>query len=75
MNKQKLKNDLNLILPDSLHQEWDEDLFKRYLEGQRAISRFLDLDLTPKQLTEFLGDVSRVNVNSWLDCVNFNLNH
>ena len=75
MNKQQIRNDIQLILPESLSQEWDEDLFNRYLEGQKAISRFLDLDLTPKQLTEFLGDVSRVNVDSWLDCVNFNLNH
>ncbi len=75
MNKQQLKNDLNLILPENLSQEWDEDVFNRYLEGQKAISRFLDLDLTPKELTEFLGDVSRVNVDDWLDCVEFNFNH
>ncbi len=75
MNKQKLKNDLNLILPETLSGEWDEDLFNRYLEGQKAIDRFLDLELTPTELTEFLGDVSKVNVNDWLDCVDFNLNH
>ncbi len=75
MNKQQIKNDIQLILPENLSQEWDEDLFARYMEGQKAISRFLDLELTPKELTEFLGDVSKVNVDSWLDCVNFNLNH
>ncbi len=75
MNKQTLEQDLTLILPDSLRQEWDEDLFNRYLEGQKAITRFLDLELTPKELQEFLGDVSRVDVDDWLDCVNYNLNH
>ncbi len=75
MNKESLKNDLALILPETLSQEWDEDLFNRYLEGQNAISRFLDLELTPTQLTEFLGDVARINVYDWLDCVNYNLNH
>lgn len=75
MNKQQIKNDLNLILPESLSQEWDEDLFDRYLEGQKAIDRFLDLELTPQELTEFLGDISKVNVHDWLDCVEFNLNH
>ncbi|MGK7958420.1 MAG: hypothetical protein AB4063_24650 [Crocosphaera sp.] len=75
MNKQTLKEDLSLILPDSLSQEWDEDLFNRYQEGQKAISRFLDLELNPKELTEFLGDVSKVDVYDWLDCVNYNLNH
>ncbi len=75
MNKKTLQEDLTLILPDTLSQEWDEGLFNRYLEGQKAISRFLNLELTPKELTEFLGDVSKVNVDDWLDCVNFNLNH
>ncbi|MDJ0730758.1 MAG: hypothetical protein QNJ33_12270 [Crocosphaera sp.] len=75
MNQKQLKTDLQLILPSSLSQEWDEDLFNRYLEGQKAIDRFLNLDLTPKELTDFLGDVSKVNVHDWLDCVNYNLNH
>ena len=73
MNTKKLQRDLNLILPESLSHEWDDKLFNRYLEGQKAISRFLDLELTPKELYEFLGDVSRANVNDWLDCVNHNL--
>lgn len=75
MNKETLQQDLTLILPGSLHYEWDEDLFNRYLEGQKAISQFLDLELTPTELGEFLGDVARVDVDDWLDCVNYNLNH
>lgn len=75
MNKETIKQDLQLILPETLSQEWDEDLFDRYLQGQKAISRFLDLELTSKELTEFLGDVSRVDVHDWLDCVDYNLNH
>ncbi len=75
MNKEIIRNDLKLILPETLSQEWDEDLFDRYLQGQKAISQFLDLELTPKELTEFLGDVSRANVDDWLGCVEYNLNH
>lgn len=75
MNKQQIQNDLSLILPESLSQEWDETLFNQYLEGQKAISKFLDLELTPTELTEFLGDVSKVDIHDWIDCVEFNLNH
>lgn len=75
MNPQILRQDLDLMLPDNLFEEWDEDTFNRYLEGQQAISDFLELKLTSEELIEFLADVARVNIDSWLDCVNYNINH
>ncbi len=73
MNYPTVKDAISLTLPDTLRQEWNEEAFNRYIEGQKAIDRFLGLELTPKELSEFLGDVSKVNVNDWLDCVDSNI--
>ncbi|EAZ89081.1 hypothetical protein [Crocosphaera chwakensis] len=73
MKHHQIRNALDLYLPTS--SEIDMDEINRYIEGQQAIDRFLNLELTPNELTEFLGDVSRVDVYDWLDCCENNLSY
>ncbi len=69
----QIRNAISLWLPTG--KNFDEETINRYIEGQQAIDQFLNLELTPKELTEFLGDVSRINVYDWLDCCENNLNY
>ncbi len=71
MDKKKVRNAIDLWLPDT-HQI-DPETIDRYFEGQRAIDAFLNLELTPNELTEFLGDVAKINVYHWLECCENNL--
>ena len=71
MNKNRIRNAIDLWLPDG--QEIDQETLDRYMQGQQAINDFLNLELTPKELTEFLGDVTKINVYHWLECCENNL--
>jgi hypothetical protein len=72
INRNRIRHSMTLYLPDS--PDWNPEKLDNYLAGQEAIEKFLQCEVKPGELVEILGDLAKVDIPGWLDCVSHNLN-
>ena len=72
IDSEQLRHKIDIYIPP---QGFDCDkAFNDYMECQKALDRFLNLECTPRELEEILYGYG-TDMDDYEDCLEFNLSH